>query len=80
MTGAARADEPLLRVVRGAPSDEELAALTVAVLAVVRARNAGGAPDGAASPPAPGWVRPRSYRPPGAWGSPTTRAAPAPRM
>jgi hypothetical protein len=31
-------EEPLLRVVRGQPSDEELAALTVAVAAVLAAR------------------------------------------
>ncbi|MFC4907583.1 acyl-CoA carboxylase subunit epsilon [Actinomadura gamaensis] len=77
---ASGADEPLLRVVRGAPTDEELAALTVAVLAVVRSRSTAGEGGDAARPPVPGWVRPRTYRPPGAWGSPSTRAAPTPRM
>ncbi|MFG5724154.1 acyl-CoA carboxylase epsilon subunit [Streptomyces murinus] len=61
---------PLLRVVRGRPGPDELAAATVALLAVLRTRPA---PPGAAHPhrPAPAGPPPYTpgtrYRAPGAW-------------
>jgi hypothetical protein len=58
-------DQPLLRVVRGNPTPEELAAL----IAVVTARGAGGEPEPA--PVRPLWGRPILRAPlhagPGAW-------------
>jgi hypothetical protein len=64
VTTSERVEPPLLTVVRGAPDDEELAAATIAVLGLLRAR--GG--DGRAGPrPAQaGWVI-EGYRSPGAW-------------
>jgi hypothetical protein len=78
MTGdspASSGDGPVLRVVAGDPSAEELAALTVALAAVLAARGAPGQPRRSSpgwadrsrmmgAPPAPGpdaW--PRSARP-----------------
>ncbi|MER7224784.1 acyl-CoA carboxylase subunit epsilon [Streptomyces rubradiris] len=57
---------PALRVVRGDPTPDELAALT----AVVLARGAAGPPPGdpvTAPVPAPGWLRPGRHHPAGAW-------------
>jgi hypothetical protein len=57
--------EPLLTIVRGSPGEEEIAAVTIALIAAGRA-----SPDGPApSPPAPRWAAVRGYRPPGAWTS-----------
>lgn len=57
---------PALRVVRGAPTPDELAALTAVVLARRAAVPSTGAP--AASPaPVPGWLRPSPHHPAGAW-------------
>ena len=66
MTAQEQPARPLLRVVRGEPSPEELAAL----IAVVSARAAGGGDE---QPPAPPslWSRPQLRAPlvagPGAW-------------
>ncbi|CNE41548.1 Uncharacterised protein [Mycobacterium tuberculosis] len=61
---------PLLSVVRGAPTDEELAALVVALLTVTRER----AGPGAALGPeptrrSPRWALRPAYLPPRAWTS-----------
>ncbi|MFI0372886.1 acyl-CoA carboxylase epsilon subunit [Actinomadura sp. 1N219] len=64
------ARNPVLRVVRGEPGDEEIAAVVVALLAVAGRRRAADAD--AAEPlrarPAPVWS-PRPYRSPRAWTS-----------
>ncbi|GAA3868613.1 hypothetical protein GCM10022243_37810 [Saccharothrix violaceirubra] len=49
-------------IVHGAPDDEELAALTVALLALPRAEE----PDETPAASAPLWTA-RPYRAPGAW-------------
>jgi len=54
MSGEATNEEPLLRVVSGEPTDEELTALVTVLAACTASANAAGAPD-----------RPRS-----AWGDP----------
>ncbi|GAB3678056.1 hypothetical protein GCM10027589_48330 [Actinocorallia lasiicapitis] len=56
---------PLLRVVRGAPDEVELAAVTVAIVTLLRDRAE--APLPAVRPV--GWRRPAGFRPPGAWSS-----------
>ncbi len=59
---------PLLRIVRGDPTEEEIAAVTVAVLAALR-----GAEPAEATPPAPNpaaWLRPErtvAFRPGHSW-------------
>ncbi|MFJ8310494.1 MULTISPECIES: acyl-CoA carboxylase subunit epsilon [unclassified Streptomyces] len=54
---------PALRVLRGEPTGEELAALTVVMLS-----RAGSPPAEAAAPaPAPGRWRPAVHHPAGAW-------------
>jgi Acyl-CoA carboxylase epsilon subunit len=54
-----------LRIVRGAPDGDEIAAATVALLAVLRLRATQDAsPSG---PRTPGWNQPYNYGPPGAW-------------
>ncbi|MQY09716.1 acyl-CoA carboxylase epsilon subunit [Actinomadura macrotermitis] len=58
---------PLLRVVAGAPDAAELAAVTVAILALLRGRAESAARPAPARPA--GWRRPAGYRPPGAWSS-----------
>ncbi|MET9256566.1 acyl-CoA carboxylase epsilon subunit [Streptomyces sp. NPDC048182] len=57
---------PVLRVTRGRPRADELAALT-AVLLALRAAGNTRRPDG--PPPAPpgGWRRTREYRAPDSW-------------
>ncbi|MFI9548296.1 acyl-CoA carboxylase subunit epsilon [Streptomyces sp. NPDC052016] len=57
---------PALRVVRGDPTPDELAALTAVVLARGAALSAVGEPV-AGPPPVPGWLRPSLHRPAGAW-------------
>jgi Acyl-CoA carboxylase epsilon subunit len=54
-----------LRIVRGAPDGDEIAAATVALLAVLRLR--AGDDASADTPRAPGWNQPYGYGPPGAW-------------
>ncbi|MFI6341436.1 acyl-CoA carboxylase epsilon subunit [Streptomyces sp. NPDC050535] len=61
--------QAVLRVERGAASEEELAALA-AVLLALRARD--GAPVGGPASPGAGlgwnwWRRPHGYAPPGSW-------------
>ena len=67
---------PLIQVVRGAPTDEELAAIIVVLVA--RARPATAGPDAPASRPGqpgrrhphrvrPAWARPARYRSPASW-------------
>jgi hypothetical protein len=51
--GASGGDGPVLKVVAGDPSAEELAALTVALSAVLAAR---GGPAGRPGRPSPGWA------------------------
>ncbi|MFJ4198873.1 acyl-CoA carboxylase epsilon subunit [Streptomyces sviceus] len=57
MTGPAAEERPLLRVVRGRATPEEVAALTAALLAVAAARNAAVEPPGAAGSGAARWYR-----------------------
>ncbi|WP_184072850.1 acyl-CoA carboxylase subunit epsilon [Nocardiopsis mwathae] len=55
-----------MRIVRGSPDDEEIAAITVAVMALMRSR----AEESGPSRPAPRsarWTQWRGYCPPGAW-------------
>ncbi|WP_101437491.1 acyl-CoA carboxylase subunit epsilon [Amycolatopsis echigonensis] len=54
--------EPWLHVVRGAPDDEEIAAVTIAILAALRT----GPPDRPARRRLPGWEA-DVFTPPGAW-------------
>ncbi|WP_425573554.1 acyl-CoA carboxylase subunit epsilon [Nocardiopsis rhodophaea] len=55
-----------MRIVRGSPDDEEIAAITVAVMALMRSR--GGTPSTQHSAPRPArWTQWRGYCPPGAW-------------
>ncbi|MBO0916218.1 hypothetical protein EES39_19715 [Streptomyces sp. ADI92-24] len=55
---------PALRFLGGAPSTEEIAAVTAALLSLRRAPATGpDAPPGAA----PRWSAPLHYRPPGSW-------------
>jgi hypothetical protein len=56
-------EEPFLIVLRGAPDDEEIAAATVALLALTRAAVEPESVD------SPGWTPVRGYRSPGAWTS-----------
>ena len=56
---------PLITVVRGEPDDEELAALTVALLSLTAARARPVRPV----PPAPAWTR-DAFTAPGAWSRP----------
>ncbi|MFF2331300.1 MULTISPECIES: acyl-CoA carboxylase epsilon subunit [unclassified Streptomyces] len=55
---------PALRFVSGAPSAEEIAAVTAALMSLRRV-SAAGAQDRPAA--APGWTAPVHYRPPGSW-------------
>ncbi|WP_143664551.1 acyl-CoA carboxylase epsilon subunit [Streptomyces sp. NRRL B-24572] len=58
----------VLRFVRGLPDEEQIAAATLAVLAVLRARTpAGRAAPGGPVVPAPTWGFDRTYRAPGSW-------------
>ncbi|MFH8623396.1 acyl-CoA carboxylase epsilon subunit [Streptomyces vietnamensis] len=58
----------VLRFVRGLPDEEQIAAATLAVLAVLRARTpAGRAAPGDPVVPAPTWGFDRTYRAPGSW-------------
>ncbi|TDD34574.1 acyl-CoA carboxylase subunit epsilon [Actinomadura sp. KC06] len=60
---------PVLRVVRGEPGDEEIAAVVVALLAVAgRGRTAADGAGATRARPAPRWS-PRPYRSPRAWTS-----------
>jgi hypothetical protein len=54
-----------IRVVRGAPDDEELAALLAVLLSVTDTGTAAVPGDG--ERPKPGWTRNPPYRSPGAW-------------
>ncbi|WP_067890581.1 acyl-CoA carboxylase subunit epsilon [Actinomadura chibensis] len=70
------ATAPVLRVVRGAPTDEELAAVTAVLLAVLRGRAAARAAPATDPATGPARVRrpprrrvPRPYRAPRAWTS-----------
>ncbi|MFH8638146.1 acyl-CoA carboxylase subunit epsilon [Streptomyces goshikiensis] len=68
MTGLGAPDAALLRVVRGAPAPEELAALTAVVLALAGSAEAGGQEP----PPAPAapWPRGGAALPEdGSWGA-----------
>ncbi|MEU6479252.1 acyl-CoA carboxylase subunit epsilon [Streptomyces sp. NPDC047017] len=56
-------DHPI-RVVRGEPDAEQLAAVTVVLLALLR----GTAPETPPPPPPPGWTQ-AAHRLPGAWAS-----------
>ncbi|MEC3982359.1 acyl-CoA carboxylase subunit epsilon [Amycolatopsis sp. H20-H5] len=56
--------EPLFTVVRGEPDDEEVAAATVAILALLVGRGEPG--DAARRALPPGWVS-DGYHPPGVW-------------
>ncbi|MFD9465142.1 acyl-CoA carboxylase epsilon subunit [Streptomyces sp. NPDC060027] len=58
-------DDPLVRIVKGEPADEELAALTAVLLARAEAVQDMSLTDGAAGSPAR-W-RPVSYRSPLSW-------------
>ncbi|TYK43961.1 acyl-CoA carboxylase subunit epsilon [Actinomadura decatromicini] len=62
------ATAPVLRVVRGAPTDAELAAVTAVLLAVLRARAAPATAAGRPRRP-PRRRVPRPYRAPRAWTS-----------
>ncbi|MEU5255544.1 acyl-CoA carboxylase epsilon subunit [Streptomyces longwoodensis] len=62
---AAGAHEPVLRIVRGEPLDEELAALTAVLLARAQALPAVSDTAGKAGPPAR-W-RPAGYASPVSW-------------
>ncbi|TRV75437.1 acyl-CoA carboxylase subunit epsilon [Streptomyces sp. 130] len=64
--GAADPDRtgPALRFLGGAPSAEEIAAVTAALLSLRRARTAG--PDTRRATTAR-WSAPLRYRPPGSW-------------
>ncbi|MFC4049747.1 acyl-CoA carboxylase epsilon subunit [Actinomadura syzygii] len=65
------ATAPVLRVVRGAPTDAELAAATAVLLAVLRGRAARADPANVAGRPRrpPRRRVPRPYRAPRAWTS-----------
>ncbi|WP_030692759.1 acyl-CoA carboxylase epsilon subunit [Streptomyces globisporus] len=68
----------LLRFVRGRPDEEHIAAATLAVLAVLRARNrAAPATPGDPAFPAPTWGLDRTYRSPGSWTAARRRGASA---
>ncbi|MFD7716980.1 acyl-CoA carboxylase epsilon subunit [Streptomyces sp. NPDC059814] len=56
---------PALRFLGGAPSSEEIAAVTAALLSLRRAPAAG--PDAPRPDTAPRWSAPLHYRPPGSW-------------
>ncbi|MER7048024.1 acyl-CoA carboxylase epsilon subunit [Streptomyces jumonjinensis] len=59
---------PRLRVVRGEPTPDELAALTAVVAARGAARPPAADPAGPAGPaPVPGWRLPGPHHPAGAW-------------
>lgn len=58
-------EDHTVRVVRGDPDPEQLAAVTVVLLALLR----GVEPDSPPRPPAAGWV-PGAHRLPGAWSEP----------
>ncbi|WP_069764413.1 acyl-CoA carboxylase epsilon subunit [Streptomyces sp. LUP47B] len=70
MTGPAAEERLLVRIERGRPTPEEVAALTAALLAVAAARN--GAEE-RPSPPGPGtarwyrWERTVAFRPGHSW-------------
>lgn len=66
-TDTAPAGPPALRVVRGDPAPDELAALTAVLLARGGAAPPDGPPDTAPVPAAPGWLRAGRHRPAGAW-------------
>ncbi|MFE0516176.1 acyl-CoA carboxylase subunit epsilon [Streptomyces sp. NPDC058964] len=61
---SAAGDHPI-RVVRGEPDPEQLAAVTVVLLALLR----GTEPEASPRPPAAGWVQ-GTHRLPGAWSAP----------
>jgi hypothetical protein len=63
MTGEAHR-RPALHIVRGTPTDEELAAVTAVLLAVARGRTATEPAAGQV-----GWTPVRDYSPPGTWTS-----------
>jgi Acyl-CoA carboxylase epsilon subunit len=60
-----------LRVTRGTPTEQEVVAVVVALLALVnrRGRAAAAGADGPSPLPAPRWAPRRSYRAPGSWAS-----------
>lgn len=62
MSGAENIEGTEIRVVRGDPDPEQLAAVTVVLLAVLR----GVEPPEPPAPPAAGWI-PGAHRLPGAW-------------
>lgn len=55
-----------LRVLRGAPDEEELAAV-VAVLQLLAGQARARSLAAPTRPAAPGWTRPARYRPPAGW-------------
>jgi hypothetical protein len=57
-------EQPFLVVVRGRPDDEEIAAATLAMLALARSRTP---TTGDSRTKAPGWVAEPGYTPPGCW-------------
>ncbi|ASU85323.1 acyl-CoA carboxylase subunit epsilon [Nocardiopsis gilva YIM 90087] len=59
-------EAPFMRIVRGSPDDEEIAAITVAVLALMRSRAGASSPQRSA-PRSARWTQWRGYTPPGAW-------------
>jgi hypothetical protein len=70
--------EPLLSVVRGQPSDEETAALVVAVTALAARANAGGQRSGAAKAPGTWASHARALRVPSAPGASAWRRSALP--
>jgi hypothetical protein len=68
--GAGQAD---IRVIRGRPADDEVAALVAVLLSLAAERAAAAATAAEAAGvddrPEPGWTGKPAYRPPGAWTS-----------
>jgi hypothetical protein len=58
-----------IRVIRGRPTDDEVAALVAVVLSLAEAQTAARARDAAGRDdrPRPNWTERPAYRPPGAW-------------
>lgn len=59
-------EAPVLRVVRGSPTDEEIAAATAALVSMARNTDS---VRSESHTDRPGWVSTSEYRPPGAWTS-----------
>lgn len=61
--------QPLINIIRGTVSDEELAALTVAVMLVLTRDRPGAGDPAAQCPKQVGWSHHDAYSAPGAWTS-----------